>query len=57
MANTLSACIELYQDLVHGEMPTSHSITKVADNLYDKHVAPTGAKFYSTGYNYQNIDP
>jgi len=44
MANTLSACVELYQDIVHGDMPQPHSITEVADGIYEIHVAPTGAK-------------
>ncbi len=44
MANTLTAAIEVYEGLVHGEMPEPLSITKVDDGLYDIKVFPSQAK-------------
>lgn len=38
MANTVTACIDLYESLVHGEMPEPLEITKVEDGRYDIHV-------------------
>ncbi len=40
IANTLSACIDLYEHLVHGEMMEPLSISRVEDDLYDIEVAP-----------------
>ena len=40
MANTLTACIDLYEDLVNGEMPAPLSTTKVDEGLYDVEVFP-----------------
>jgi acyl-CoA reductase-like NAD-dependent aldehyde dehydrogenase len=44
MANTVTACIDLYESLVKGEMMKPISITKVKDGLYDIHVFPQAAK-------------
>jgi acyl-CoA reductase-like NAD-dependent aldehyde dehydrogenase len=44
VANTVTACIELYESLVKGEMLKPISITKVKDGLYDIHVFPQHAK-------------
>jgi acyl-CoA reductase-like NAD-dependent aldehyde dehydrogenase len=45
VANTVTASIELYESLVHGEMLKPLSITKVQkDGLYDIHVFPQHAK-------------
>lgn len=44
IANTLSACIRLYESLVHGDMLTPISITKLKDDLYDIHVFPQETK-------------
>jgi acyl-CoA reductase-like NAD-dependent aldehyde dehydrogenase len=44
MANTVTACIDLYESLVHGEMPESIGVTKVKDGLYDIHVFPQDKK-------------
>ncbi len=44
LANTVTACIELYESLVKGEMLKPISITKVKDDLYDIHVFPQHAK-------------
>ena len=44
MANTIAAAIELYEGLVHGEMPKPLEVTKVADGLYDIKVFPSSAK-------------
>ena len=44
LANTVTACIDLYESLVHGEMLQPISINKVRDGLYDVHVFPQGAK-------------
>ena len=44
VANTVTACIELYESLVHGEMLKPIDITKVKDGLYDIHVFPQHAK-------------
>jgi len=40
MANIVTACIELYERLVHGEMPKPIFIAKVDDGFYDIHVFP-----------------
>ncbi|AOW91877.1 aldehyde dehydrogenase [Rhodococcus sp. WMMA185] len=42
IANTLSACIELYEHLAQDEMMEPASITQVADGLFDVQVAPRG---------------
>ena len=44
IANTLSACIHLYESLAKGEMLKPISITKVKDGLYDILVFPQEAK-------------
>ncbi len=44
MANTVTAAIEVYEGLVHGEMPKPLEITMVADDLYDIKVFPSSAK-------------
>ena len=44
VANTVTACIELYESLVKGEMLQPISITEVKDGLYDIHVFPHHAK-------------
>ena len=44
IANTLSACIELYEHLVHGEMPEPVAVTKVDDDLYDIQTFPSSRK-------------
>jgi acyl-CoA reductase-like NAD-dependent aldehyde dehydrogenase len=44
LANTVTACIDLYESLVKGEMLKPISITKVKDGLYDIHVFPQQAK-------------
>jgi hypothetical protein len=44
VANTVTACIDLYESLIKGAMPQPVGITKVADGLYDIHVFPQGAK-------------
>lgn len=44
VANTVTASIELYESLVHGEMLKPISITQVKDGLYDIHVFPQHAK-------------
>lgn len=44
IANTVTACIDLYESLVKGEMLKPISIRKVKDGLYDIHVFPQQAK-------------
>ncbi|MEM1127563.1 MAG: aldehyde dehydrogenase family protein [Bacteroidota bacterium] len=44
MANTVTAAIEVYEGLVHGEMPTPLSITQVDDHRYDLKVFPSQTK-------------
>ena len=44
LANTVSACIELYESIIHGEMLKPLNITKVKDELYDIQVFPRSAK-------------
>jgi hypothetical protein len=44
VANTVTACIDLYEALVTGKMLQPISITKVQDGLYDIHVFPQQAK-------------
>ena len=44
IANTLTACIELYEHLVHGETLEPLSITKVSDALFDIAVFPSTRK-------------
>jgi len=44
IANTLSACIELYEHLVDGEMPGPISVTPVGDGLHDVHVFPSSRR-------------
>ncbi len=44
MANTVTAAIEVYEGLVHGEMLKPLSVTKVGDDLYDIKVFPVHAK-------------
>lgn len=44
MANTVSAAIEVYEDIVHGKMPEPISITKAGDDLSDIAVFPIHTK-------------
>lgn len=44
VANTLTACIHLYESLAKGEMLKPITIKKVKDGLYDIHVFPREAK-------------
>ncbi len=44
MGNTISATIELYESIVHGELPKPISVTQVKDDRYDIHVFPQHAK-------------
>ena len=44
MANTVTAAIEVYEGLVHGEMPEPLSVTPVGDGLYDIKVFPVHGK-------------
>ena len=44
IANTVTAAIQLYEGLVHGEMLEPLDITQVADDLYDIKVFPSAAK-------------
>jgi hypothetical protein len=44
VANTVTACIDLYESLVKGEMLKPISITRVKEGLYDIHVFPQQAK-------------
>ena len=44
VANTLSACIHLYESILHGKMPEPTKITKVKEDIYDVEVAPLDAK-------------
>ncbi len=44
MANTVTAAIELYEDIVHGEMPKPLEVNEVADGRYDIKVFPSSAK-------------
>ena len=44
MANIVTACIDLYGHLVHGEMPEPIAVTQVADGLYDIQVFPSQSK-------------
>lgn len=44
VASTLSACIDLYEHLVHGEMLEPLSITAVGDDRYDIEVFPSSRK-------------
>ena len=44
MANTISACIDLYESIVHGHMPEPLEITEVRDGLYDIRVFPRSSK-------------
>jgi acyl-CoA reductase-like NAD-dependent aldehyde dehydrogenase len=44
VGSTVTACIDLYESLVKGEMMRPKSITKVKDGLYDIHVFPQQAK-------------
>ncbi len=44
VANTLSACIHLYETIIKGKMPEPDKIEKVKDGLYDVNVIPLDAK-------------
>jgi hypothetical protein len=44
VANTLSACIHLYESIVKGQMPEPAKITKVKEGIYDIQVVPLDAK-------------
>ncbi|MEL7362747.1 MAG: aldehyde dehydrogenase family protein [Bacteroidota bacterium] len=44
MANTVTAAIDVYEGLVHGEMPTPLSVTNVGDDRYDIKVFPSQTK-------------
>ena len=44
IANTLSACIHLYESLVKGKMPEAEKITKVKEGIYDIELKPLDAK-------------
>jgi len=44
MATAVTAAIEVYEGLVHGEMPKPLSVTNVDDGLYDIKVFPSSTK-------------
>lgn len=44
MANTVTAAIEVYKGLVHGEMPKPLSIIPLGNDLYDIKIFPSHAK-------------
>lgn len=44
VANTLSACIHLYESLEKGVMPKPEKITKISDDIYDVEVKPMDLK-------------
>ncbi len=44
IANTLTACIHLYESLINGKMPEPEKIEQVKDNIYDVEVKPLDAK-------------
>ena len=44
VANTLSACILLYESILKGKMPEPASVTKVKDGIYDIEVIPLNTK-------------
>lgn len=44
VANTITACIHLYESLAHGKMPEAEKIVKVKDGSYDIEVKPLDAK-------------
>jgi hypothetical protein len=44
VANNLSACIHLYESILHGKMPEPINITEVKDDIYDVELAPLDAK-------------
>ena len=44
IANTLSACIQLYESLMQGEMPKPEKITQISADIYDVEVKPLDAK-------------
>ena len=44
IANTLTACIHLYEGLAKGKMPEAEHINKVNDKIYDVEVKPLDAK-------------
>ena len=44
MANTVTACIELYESLVHGNMPKPIAVHKVQEALHDIQVFPQQTK-------------
>ncbi len=44
LANTVTACIDLYESLIKGEMLKPMNISKVKDGLYDIQVFPQQAK-------------
>ncbi|MEM1321186.1 MAG: aldehyde dehydrogenase family protein [Bacteroidota bacterium] len=44
IANTLSACIHLYESLAKGKMPEAEKVTQVKEGLYDVEVKPLDAK-------------
>ena len=44
VANTLSACLHLYESIIKGKMPEPSEITKVKDGIYDIEISPLDAK-------------
>ena len=44
MANTITACIDLYEAILHGHMPEPLKVTKVRDDEFDVQVFPRSAK-------------
>ena len=44
VANTLSACVHLYESILKGKMPEPVEIEKVKEGIYDIQVAPLDAK-------------
>ena len=44
MANTVTACIDLYENILHGQMLKPLDIKEVGNGLYDIHVFPQNTK-------------
>ena len=44
LANTVTACIELYESIVHGHMPEPIAVRNVRDDLYEVQVFPKSSK-------------
>ncbi|NME72383.1 aldehyde dehydrogenase family protein [Flammeovirga aprica] len=44
VANTLTACIHLYENIIKGHMPSPEKITQISDQIYDVEVKPLDAK-------------